>query len=81
MKVRTKLILGSLIIVVLLSGVGWFASTNFGNLKSQFSAVGDSVLPGILAMKEIESNANQAYDQTMTYILSDDDQAKETAVA
>jgi len=78
-KVRTKLILGFSVIVVLLWGVGWFASTNFGNLKSQFSAVGDSVIPGTLAIKDVENNANQAYDETINFIISGDVQARDTA--
>ena len=80
MKVRTKLILGFSVIVVLMWGVGWFALTNFGNLNSQFSAVEDTVLPGILVMKDIENNANQAYDEAMTYIISGDSQDRESAL-
>ena len=79
MKVRTKLILGFSVIVVLLWGIGWFAITSFGNLNSQFSAVEDTVLPGTLAMKDVENNANKAYDETMAYILTDDTQAREAA--
>jgi len=41
--------------------------------------VEDTVLPGTLAMKDVENNANKAYDETMAYILTDDTQAREAA--
>jgi PAS domain S-box-containing protein len=76
MKVRMKLTLGFSLIVLLLCFVGFLAGTNFRNLKNQFAAVGDIVLPGILAMKDVEDNADEAYHATMTYILSDDTASK-----
>ena len=63
--------------MLLLCFVGFLAGTNFRNLKKQFVAVEDIALPGILAMKDVEDNANEAYHITMTYILYNDTDSKD----
>ena len=81
MRVRTKLIAGFAALVLLIWIISFFAGMNSGKLKGQFDAVEDVVLPGTIAMKDIENTANEAYDETMTYILNDDTMAKEAALA
>ncbi|OGO17569.1 MAG: hypothetical protein A2Z15_08490 [Chloroflexi bacterium RBG_16_50_11] len=76
-----KLTLGFSIIVLLLCFIGFLAGTNFRNLKSQFTAVENIVSYGLLAMKDVETNANKAYQETMTYILFDDTGAKDAALS
>jgi PAS domain S-box-containing protein len=80
MKVRTKLMMGFSIITLLLCFVGFLAGTNFRNLNNQFTVVEDNVFPGLLAMKDVEDNANEAYQETMTYILSDDTDSKDAVL-
>ena len=81
MKVSTKLLIGFFIIVALMWGMSFFAWSNFGKLNRQFAAVEDIILPGTLALNEIENTAVEAHHQTMTYILSDDAEAREAALA
>ena len=81
MNVRKKLTFGFSIIVLLLCFIGFIAGTNFRNLKSQFTAVENIVSYGVMAMKDVETNANKAYQETMTYILFDDIEAKDAALS
>lgn len=80
MNVRKKLTLGFSVIVLLLCVIGLIASTNFRNLKNQFTAMENIISYGVLAMKDIETNANKTYQETMTYILFDDTGAKDAAL-
>jgi PAS domain S-box-containing protein len=80
MKVRTKLVLVFSVIILLLCFIGFLAGTNYRNLKSQFTAVEDIALPGILAMKDVENNANGAYNEAMTYVITDSPDSKEVAL-
>ena len=80
MSVSKKLTFGFTIIVLLLCFIGFIAGNNFRNLKTQFTSVEDIVSYGVLAMKDIETNANRAYQETMSYILFDDTEAKDVAL-
>ena len=81
MKVRTKLTLGFSIIVLLLCLIGVLAGGNFKNLKNQFTAVEEIISNGILAMKDIETNANHAYQEATMYVFFDDIEAKDAALS
>jgi len=81
MKVRTKLIIGFSAIVVLLWVIVVYAGSNFGNLNRQFITAEEAIIPGTLAMSDVENVANHIHQDTMKYILYDDAEAKEAALS
>ncbi len=80
MKVRTKLIIGFSAIVVLLWLIVSYAGNNYGNLKQQFTAVEEDIIPNTMDLTEVEKAADEAYRQSMDYILYDITEAKQSAI-
>jgi len=76
MKVRTKLIIGFTTVVVLLWIIIFYAVNNMGSLKQQFVAVEEDIIPNTLKITEIEQIANEAYHQTVNYVLLDIPESK-----
>jgi two-component system NtrC family sensor kinase len=81
MRVRTKLIIGFFAIAMLIWIIASHAVNSLDNLKDQYATIEKNIIPGTLAMNEVEKVANGAYHEIMKYILYDDASAKEAASA
>ncbi len=71
MKIRTKLIIGFSVIVVLLWLIIVYTGYNFGNLNRQFSAVEEDIIPDTIAMTEVETISNEIYRDVTEYLYRD----------
>ena len=71
MKVRTKLIIGFSLVVVLMWLITFYAGNNYGNLQNRFTAVEEVIIPDTFNMIEVENVADELYHQSMEYILND----------
>jgi PAS domain S-box-containing protein len=71
MKVRTKLIIGFSVVVILLWLIVLYAANNMGSLKDNFLTVESEIIPNTLEINEIQKVADEAYDLTMDYVLRD----------
>ncbi len=80
MKVRVKLIIGFSAIVICLWLIVSYAGNNYGNLKQQFTAVGEDIIPNTMDLTEVEKTAYDAYRQSVDYILFDMTEAKQNAI-
>jgi Four helix bundle sensory module for signal transduction len=70
MKVRTKLILGFSIIVLLICVVVFVAGTHSRNLKDQFTIIQEDIIPGMAILNEVEKAANDTFSEIINYISS-----------
>jgi PAS domain S-box-containing protein len=80
MKVRVKLIIGFSAIVICLWLIVTYAGNNYGNLKQQFTAVEEDIIPNTMDLTEVEKTAYDAYRQSVDYILFDMTEAKQNAI-
>ena len=64
MKVRTKLIIGFSVIVVLLWTIVVHAGVNLSDLNTQFSAVEEDILPDTIAITELETLSGDRHRMT-----------------
>jgi PAS domain S-box-containing protein len=81
MKVRSRLLLGFAVIIVILWAIILVAATNIRNQASQLNQVKTDVLPGIAAANGLEMAVTAAYDATMTAMNPAMTGATETARA
>ncbi len=76
MNVRTKLIVGFSIIVVLLWLLALFTSIGYRNLNQQFLNVEEEVISEILTISNIESLASETYRGTLDYMFRGSEEAR-----
>jgi len=76
MNVRTKLIIGFSIIVVLLWLIAFFTSVSYRNLNEQFLNVEEKIISDTLFITNIERLANETYRGTLDYILHGSEETK-----
>jgi PAS domain S-box-containing protein len=81
MKVRTKLLIGFSVFVVLLWVIALYAGSSFGNLYGQFKSVDEEIIPGTFSMVDLETTCNNIYHETMRYIIYDSADAKDAAMS
>lgn len=79
MKVRNKLILSFSLIIVILCFINLYTSYNFRNLKNQFNAVNEGIIPHTNLLIEAENIAGDAYLEMMDYVLNENEAAKASA--
>ena len=76
MKVRTKLIIGFSVIVVLLWLIAFFTSMSYRNLNQQFLNVEEEIISETLFISNIESLASETYRGTLDYMFHGSEEAK-----
>jgi two-component system sensor histidine kinase/response regulator len=76
MNVRTKLIIGFSVIVILLWLIAFFTSTNYWNLNQQFRDVEEEIISETLFISNIESLASETYRGTLDYMFHGSEKAK-----
>ena len=81
MKVRTKLIIGFSLIVVLIWAIVVHAGGNLSSLNEQFSAVEEEILPDNIAMTELETLSNHIYREVSAYLYHGTDESRNTALS
>ncbi len=76
MNVRTKLIMGFSVIVVLLWLIAFFASTSYRNLNQQFLNVEEEIISETLFITSVEKLASETYRGTLDYMFHGSEEAK-----
>ena len=76
MNVRTKLIIGFSIIVILLWMIAFFVGMGYRNLQQQFISVEDEIISETLLVTNVESLATETYRYTLDYVLHGSEEAR-----
>jgi len=76
MNVRTKLIVGFSVIVILLWMIAFFVGMGYRNLQQQFMSVEDDVISDTLYITNVESLATETYRYTLDYMFHGSEEAK-----
>jgi two-component system sensor histidine kinase/response regulator len=76
MNVRTKLIIGFSVIVILLWLIAFFTSRSYQNLHQQFLDVEEEIISETLFITNIESLASETYLRTLNYMFRGSEGAK-----
>ena len=81
MKIGIKLTLGfSFVVIAMLATVLFCLNTN-KNIRKQFEALGDNIVPGVIAMTAMEGKCQQiAHDLMMFIATTGEDEKKEATV-
>lgn len=81
MKIGVKLALGfSFVVIAMLATVLFCLNTN-KNIRKQFEALGDNIVPGAIAMTAMEGKCQQIAHELMRYITTaGEEEKKETVV-
>jgi PAS domain S-box-containing protein len=80
MTVKTRLISGFSLIVLLICVIVFVAVTHSRNLKDQFNIIQEDIIPGMAILNEVEKAANDAFSEMITYFSSNDTATKEAAL-
>jgi signal transduction histidine kinase len=81
MKIGVKLALGFSFVVIAMLGTVLFCLNTNSNIRKQFEALGDSIVPSAIAMAEMEGKCQQTAHELMRFIAtSGEEEAKEKAV-
>lgn len=77
MKVRTKLTVGFLIIVFLIWATVFFAINTYTSIHQEFEALEGDIIPGAIAMGDMENAANEAAHELMDYVVFGEEESKQ----
>jgi PAS domain S-box-containing protein len=67
-KVTAKLTVGFLIVVLLIWVTVYFAQNTYNRMQAEFEVVEEDIVPGVVAMAQMETLANQIAYETVAYI-------------
>ena len=69
MKIRTKLAIGFLVVVAMIAPVTFLSLRTHRQIREEFEALKGDVIPGAIAMADMERLATQAHHHLMEYML------------
>jgi PAS domain S-box-containing protein len=81
MKVVTKLSLGFLFVVMLIWVTVFFAQNTYNRIESEFEMVGDDIVPGVVAVSEMEILSNQIAYELVAYINTGNEEDKQAILS
>jgi len=80
MKVRVKLSIGFLFVVLLIWVTAFFAQNTYNKMQGEFEALEKNIVPGVIAMSEMEILANQIAYETVAYINTGREESKQAII-
>lgn len=81
MKVRTKLTVGFLVIVLILWTTVFLAVNTYSKIHDKFELLEADIIPGEIAMSEMEMLANEAAHELMDYVVFGGEEDKQITLS
>ena len=81
MKVRTRLIIVFLLMVSFVWALALLAENTYTNIHEEFQLLREDIVPGTIAMGQIDVKANEAAHELMDYVIQGDQESKQLALS
>ena len=81
MKVVAKLSIGFLFVVLLIWVTVFFAQNTYNRMQEEFETVEGEIVPGVVALSEMEILANQIAYEIVTYMNTDNEENKQAVLS
>ena len=79
MKVRTRLAIGFLVVVVMIAPATFVSLRTYRQIHEEFEALEGDIIPGAIAMAEMEHLATQGHHHLMEYMVHGKEENRELA--
>ena len=81
MKIRTKVTVVFLFVILLIWVTVLFAQNTYTVIHQEFELLEEDIIPGAIAMSEMENTANEASHEVMDYVVFGEEESKQIVLS